>query len=47
MNQFDIRIALVDHSNSILMMLTANLKELGYKNIDVYRSASAALDSMQ
>ena len=31
MNHFDIRIALVDDSNSILMMLTANLKELVIK----------------
>jgi len=47
MNRFDIRIALVDDSHAILMMLTANLKELGYSNIDVYRSASAALDFIQ
>ena len=47
MNRFDIRIALVDDSHAILMMLCANLKELGYKNIDVYRSASSALDGIK
>jgi len=47
MNHFDIRIALVDDSHAILMMLRANLKELGYTKIDIYRSARAALDYIQ
>lgn len=47
MNRFNIKIALVDDSHAILMMLCANLKELSYKNIDVYRSASSALDAIK
>ena len=47
MGHFDISSALVDDSHTIVMMLTANLNELGYTNIDVYSSAKSALNSIE
>ena len=47
MSRFDINIALVDDSQAILMMLRANLKELGYNNVDVYSSAVIALENIR
>jgi len=47
MSRFDIHIALVDDSHAILMMLRANLRELGYNNIDVYPSAVTALGKIR
>ncbi|SFD20297.1 EAL domain-containing response regulator [Pseudoalteromonas denitrificans] len=47
MERFNIHIALVDDSHAILMMLAANLKELGYNNISVFISAAAVIESMQ